>query len=380
MNICVPKKLLLILCFSLTLAATAQNNHRLQISLLTCAPGTDLYSIFGHTALRVIDSINQTDAVYNYGTFEFEENFSFYLKFARGKLDYYLSVEDGRSFFENYNAEGRTITEQVLALNDAEKEKIITALNTNLQSSNKYYKYDFLYDNCTTRARDVLKANTTYINNNKLVRQGTTFRNMLHRYLDKGNMHWSKLGIDVLLGSKIDKEVTIEQSSFLPDYLQRSVDSCNKKKYLVQQKNTYPASTVADNSINQPAILFGTLLAFFLVLLLLKQKKWLSIYSNFLLFITGLLGIVLLLMWFATNHQACSNNYNLLWALPTNLTIVFIKNKQLQIKYYKVLFAISALLLLFWFMLPQELNINLIPFVATLMLVYYIKFKRLQLP
>jgi hypothetical protein len=149
---------LLILLFLLFPGAEklqAQENTRLRISLLTCTPGEELYSIFGHSALRIIDSNSVSDIVYNYGTFNFNDE-GFYLKFIRGKLKYYISIENTSDFIYSYKAEGRGITEQVLMLSNEESYHIQHALNENLKEENKYYAYDFFLDNCTTRLRDLI--------------------------------------------------------------------------------------------------------------------------------------------------------------------------------------------------------------------------------
>ncbi|MGB4844981.1 MAG: DUF4105 domain-containing protein, partial [Ferruginibacter sp.] len=129
---------------------SAQDSSRLRISLLTCTPGEELYSTFGHSAYRVIDSTSLTDIVYNYGTFNFDDD-GFYLKFVQGKLLYYVSAEYFTDFKYLYQSTNRGITEQVLNLSAAEKISMQRFLNNNLKEENKYYKYDFFFDNCTTR-------------------------------------------------------------------------------------------------------------------------------------------------------------------------------------------------------------------------------------
>src|SRR4051812_24672160 len=131
-------------------AAQAQDssNCHVRISLLTCAPGQELYSTFGHTAIRITDSIRRTDIVYNYGTFEFDDP-NFYMKFVRGKLDYFLSAAYYPDFMYEYQEEQRSVTEQVLNLSCTQKQQIVQALAINMQGANRMYKYDFVYDNCT---------------------------------------------------------------------------------------------------------------------------------------------------------------------------------------------------------------------------------------
>ena len=368
--------LLLVLAFAMkSISAQTDTTARLQISVITCSPGDELYSIFGHTAIRVLDSANQTDVIYNYGTFDFDDP-NFLIKFTRGKLDYFLSTDEPARFFSSYQAEKRSITEQVLFLSNTEKRNIQDALIKNLSGNNKYYKYDFLFDNCTTRVRDILKKHTTISYTHQLVANGTTFRNMLYVYLDNGGMCWSKLGIDILLGSKIDKPVTVEQSSFLPDYLMFAVDSFNKKQYFISSRKDYPVkASIATGNKYQPLMVFSII---FLLMLFLSFSKTVALQktyhylSLFFVFVTGVMGCVLLFMWFATDHKSCSNNYNLLWALPTNLIFVFLANtKKLFVKqYYKTATIISVVLLVTWFILPQQFNISLMPFVFTMVLCY----------
>jgi len=197
----------------------AQDSSHIRISLLTCTPGDELYSTFGHSALRVVDSSSVTDIVYNYGTFNFGDK-DFYLKFIRGKLLYYVSIENFQDFKNDYQQDNRGITEQVLNFSAEEKIKIEEALIENLKEENKYYKYDFFFNNCTTRLRDIIENNKhPHPVFNYVMPVGSTFRNAIYQYLDKGEEPWSKLGIDLLLGAKTDAVMTARQSQFLPDNL-----------------------------------------------------------------------------------------------------------------------------------------------------------------
>jgi len=367
--------LLVFIVFSKMSFAQLDSTSRLQISLVTCAPGNELYSIFGHTAIRVFDSTNGSDVFYNYGTFDFDDP-NFFAKFVRGKLDYYLSVESANDFFLTYQNERRTVTEQVLALSSQEKKSILQALLINISGNNKYYKYDFLFDNCTTRARDIIKGRSSF-SQEKLVPQGTTFRNMLYLYLDSSGMCWSKLGIDILLGSKIDKPVTVEQSNFLPDYLMLAFDSSNVKHKLIEDRRVYKAFGANNVSKNnyQPLIVFIMLLLLMMLASFSKNTfvQKIHFYSSlFFVFMSGIIGVLLLFMWFGTDHKSCSNNYNILWALPTNFVATFIANKGVSYrkKYFRFALITTLLVLASWFFLPQQFNISLIPFVVMMAFIY----------
>ncbi len=367
--------LFLLLIVSFFIKANGQNSpQHLRISLLTCAPGDELYSTFGHTAFRITDSVTLADIVYNYGTFDFDDP-DFYMKFTRGKLDYMLSVSTLQQFMYEYQSENRDVTEQVLNLSDSQKISIQKALTDNLMGPARYYKYDFLYNNCTTRARDLLIKYAGLRSEKILVPAKTSFRNMLHEYLDKGAHPWSKLGIDLLLGSPIDKIVNVPQSMFLPDYLMKGVDSSVQRAEpaLVSQKTLLnKGAQVSAKNYNWPLYLFG---AFAIIIAVISfpenktAKNFTRFFDTLLFFLTGLIGCLLLFMWFGTDHKSCAANYNLLWALPTNLIVsLFVwKNPPWLYKYFTASAVIYAATLVFWFWLPQQLNTGFIPFTALLL-------------
>lgn len=352
-----------------------------RISVLTCAPGDDLYATFGHTAIRVIDSANHTDYVFNYGTFNFDDP-DFYTKFVRGKLDYALSVAPYNDFILEYVAEKRTVYEQELNLNCQQKQTIANALIENLQGKNRYYKYDFLFDNCTTRVRDIIFHNIQSAQvKNSLTPKGTTFRNMLYEYLDKGGKPWSKLGIDLLLGSKIDKPVDIKKSMFLPEYLMKGVDTALLKDtiHLSSYHKVLLQETPPDTaSWNYEPLFISIIISIIIIALSFINSNWAKfatkIADSFLLYTTGLVGILLVFMWFGTDHIVCRNNYNIFWALPSNFFAAFLiwKKREIMKRYYLAASIITALLLITWFVIPQHLNIALFP-LAVAGLIRYIK-------
>jgi len=372
----IKKIVLLATCYLLLAThSKAQDSSHIRISLLTCSPGDELYSTFGHSALRVVDSISLTDIVYNYGTFNFGDK-NFYIKFTRGKLLYYLSDEDFEDFKSEYQADNRAMIEQVLNFPAAQKIKIEDDLINNLKDENKYYKYDFFFDNCTTRLRDIIKNNETPKPVFKPVMPaGTTFRQAFYQYLDSGKEYWSKLGIDIFLGAKTDAVMTTEQSQYLPINLMRSLDSINNTTHLViSETNLYPVnSTVAESSLFTPFKLFTSILVIIILLSLSKNniiKIFLQGFDGLLFFFIGLLGILLILMWTATDHRLCADNYNLLWAWPTHVIMAFFINskKNWAKKYYQANAIVLTVLLLAWAFLPQQMNNDLIPIV--LLLIY----------
>ena len=350
-----------------------------RISLLTCAPGQELYSTFGHTAIRITDSIAHTDIVYNYGTFNFDDP-NFYMKFVRGKLDYFLSAAYFPDFMYEYEEDQRSVTEQVLNLSCTQKQQIIHALETNMQAANRMYKYDFIYDNCTTRVRDLIFGSLPGSAVTKqLVPDGTTARNLIHTYLDRGGEPWSKLGIDILLGAGLDKPVDNNVAMFLPDFLMKGVDSAgiNKTQPLVAQKQMLlnVASPVEATNNYVPLIVFSIVCILLAVMYVSpnKQVQKISRYiDSFLLYLTGFLGLLLIFMWWGTDHRMTKDNYNLLWALPTNVVAAFFlwRNPLWLRRYFFVAFAVNAILFGYWFWMPQEMNIAIAPLVLLLIFRY----------
>lgn len=371
--------LLLAAAFCITKTFAQDDGCNLRISLLTCTPGEELYSTFGHTAIRVVDTMRHSDWVFNYGTFDFDDP-DFYMKFVRGKLDYSLSVEKFSDFIYAYQLEQRSVWEQTLDISCEQRQLIWHAIEMNLQGNNRFYKYNFLLDNCTTRVRDILLTNIATLSIPKaLIPAGTTSRDLIHSYLDKGGEPWSKLGIDLLLGSRIDKPVTNNQAMFLPDYLMKGVDSAVTAtdpsivgvKHIILEN----AAPYTQSGKYVPLIVFAVISLVFAVLYLVQFKgasNVRKIIDCLLLYLTGLLGILILFMWFGTDHTDCRNNYNLIWALPTNfVAALFIWRRPAWLRvYFYIAFFIYGLLFISWFWLPQEFNISVVPILLLLLFRY----------
>jgi hypothetical protein len=356
--------------FSMAVSFAQTDSCNLRISLLTCGPGEDLYSVFGHTAVRVTDRIAHTDIIYNYGTFDFSDP-DFYIKFVKGKLLYFVSVEQYRDFVYEYQLENRSIIEQLLDLNCTEKYNLSNALITNAREENKYYFYEFLFDNCSTRVRDILKKNIedSIHFKNILPHPVPTFRNMLHVCLDNGGQDWSKLGIDLALGSLIDRKPTNEEAMFLPDYLMKGFDSAYvKDSALIKSKRTILSSRplAKDGGLLTPINTSIFLLVAIFVLTLLN-KKWsrsfLNIFDVALFFILGGIGCFLVFMWIGTEHDLTANNYNLLWALPAHFILSFfvLRNRNWVRKYFLLSATYYLLLVLLWSLIPQGMNAAFLP-------------------
>lgn len=352
-----------------------------EISVLTIGPGTLLNDSFGHSAFRVRDRRTNIDSVFNYGVFDFDTP-NFYLKFAQGKLNYKLGVNYYSDFFESYIAQNRTIVEQILDLSQAQKQALFNFLMNNAKPENKYYLYDFFYDNCATKMKDVLNI---AINNNIAFSEpdnfgAKTFRVLIHDHLNTNS--WGSLGIDVALGSVIDKKATPVEHMFLPKFIYSFFDKATFKdsnKPLVKQSRVLYEKIEkpqTNSFLTSPLMIFGII---GLLILWITYKdhqhktrtKWLDMV---LFIVTGVIGVFILLLWFATDHTATANNYNLLWAFPIN---VFVIGQLLKIapnpkfiKYLKFLVIMLCLMTLHWLIGVQVYAIGLIPLLLALMVRY----------
>ena len=362
------------------------NIESTEISVLTCDPGNEIYSLFGHSALRIKNPINGQDLVVNWGLFEFSESqFQFGYDFAKGRLKYYMGIQLMSNFITEYRRSKRGIREQVLNLSNQEKYKIIQLLEENYKPENRKYKYEFFYDNCSSRLRDVIKKvfgeNINFYQSPKSNK--FTFRETIHLYLE--SFPWLKLGIDLVLGKKIDKLVSNENLMFLPlnveEIFDKSLVENNESiKNLVKSKNTLIESFENKNKLNNIGFYSWILLAITLLLIVFKLDKALGFWSSLNLFIIGLLGIVLVFMWIGTDHNATKMNFNLLWASPFHFILIFclIKESWNNFTYWYLILSLILIFttILFWFTLTQEFNSFVKPIILELVIIYYYYFKK----
>jgi hypothetical protein len=363
-----------------------QLSENSQVSVITIGPGESLNDAFGHNAFRIKDRNLQIDVAYGYGEYDFDAP-NFYLKFAQGKLNYLISKHNFSDIYRHYVNYNRTIEEQVLNLSTEEKQRLFDYLENNYKPENRRYLYDFFYDNCATRIRDVTKIATRgkvdfeVPENIKL----KTFRDLIHDHV--GLNTWGSFGIDIALGAVIDKQATPYEYMFLPKYIhdffgtakvngtQNLVTDSN---ILFQRKETKAASSF----LLSPVMIMGVLAVLILFLTYKDYRnntrnKWLDIA---LFGVTGIVGVVILLLWFATDHSATVQNYNLLWAMPLNIILIGqILKPQVSNwfkSYLKFLIIMLCLMTLHWTIGVQVFAIGLIPIVIALFLryLYLVKF------
>lgn len=350
-----------------------------EVSVLTIGPGESLNDAFGHNAFRVIDRNKGIDIVYGYGEYDFDAP-NFYLKFARGKLNYLISRDSFSRFYNVYSYYNRTIEEQVLNLSLVEKQKLFDYLENNYEPENRRYLYDFFYDNCATKIRDVSETVTSSPINFSLPEdfQQKTFRELIHEHVNRNS--WGSLGIDVALGSIIDRDAEAYEYMFLPKYIHSFFDVATiGDRDLVKSTSTLyerKDRNTSSNFLLSPLVIIGLIALLILYITYKdyeknKRSQWLDV---ILFSITGITGVLLLLLWFATDHTATAHNYNLLWAVPLNIIFIgqlFKKQPKKWFRsYLKFLIIMLCLMTLHWMVGVQVFAIGLIPFLIVLAVRY----------
>ena len=365
-------------------------SDKAQISVLTCATGNELFSSFGHTAIRVQDVSLGIDVVYNYGTFDFNQP-NFYLNFAKGKLVYSLSRRRFENFLYSYELEKRWVKEQILDLNTAENNQLFKFLEINYLPENRDYLYDPLFNNCSSITGDILENQfkDEIVFRDTHLEKKYTFRELVRQYIPLNS--WGMFGIDLAFGGVTDNTASVREHMFMPYYAMEQLANTNKaNKPLLKRERTilnYPedSGNDQDSLLTSPIFWFMLLLAFVIAITLLDYRhhshnKWLDF---FLFFISGGAGLLILLLWVATDHVVTGNNFNFLWLMPFNLIIAFklISKKAMPLwlpKYLWFALACIGIVLLIWVLKIQILSPLNIPLMLVLVIRYLFLLKKSQ--
>lgn len=361
------------------------------ISVLTMGPGSNLNDSFGHSAFRISDTNQNIDVVYNYGVYNFDTP-NFYLKFVKGQLMYQLDRTDFSLFYQHYSDQDRWIKEQVLNLTLKEKQELFDFLQKNYLPENRKYIYDFFFENCATRIRDVLAGvlKNKLVFNKNFVSKTHTFRQLIQK-----NVHWNSwgsFGMDLAIGAVVDRNASSWEHQFLPEYIFKALEKGQIKRGLgatdlvkkTSILNKKMAKEKSETLLMSPFFIIS-LLAFIILGVTFKdyqnnsRSSWMDcgLYA-----LTGIIGIFLLLLWFATDHFATQNNYNLLWAVPLSLFFaieIAKQNPKYWLKKY-IMFQILMLLLLsiHWVTGVQSYPVVLLPLLIALSIRYIFIFKFLN--
>ena len=326
-----------------------------RVSVITCGTGNEVYSLFGHTALRVQDSTNALDVVYNYGAFDFNTP-NFVMKFTKGDLQYYAVVHSYTDFINEYQYDKRSVYEQELNIPLTLKQKLFDNLNTSLSSGESYYTYKFIDKNCTSMVVDMI--NKTLSSQVIVKKEDTdlTYRSILYPYFD--GHFYEKLGTSIIFGKKVDQLGT---QIFLPYELKKSLNKVTfenqplvkETKTLLEFKNQTPFSWW-NNAYSYVAVL---------LLIILINKKSIAL---FYLSIMGILGLFFTFVGFYSQHLELGYNYNILLFNPTLLALLYLdwtKNKKGI--YNLAIFNIIMLIVYVLFVINKAHFMIVLPLVIT---------------
>jgi len=352
------------------------------ISLITCSPGEEVYSKFGHTAIRLNDFKNGNDFIFNYGIFSFETE-DFYYKFIKGETDYQLGIYDTRYFLPEYAERNSVVWEQILNLSAIEKKNLITLLLKNYEPQNRTYRYNFVFDNCATRPRDKIFAALNGYVKYQQTSYPKTFRQWIGVYV--GNDTWLKFGIDLVFGMDADRVANVSESMFLPETLMFELQTAQIisptgqiRKLVTEKKILVNKSAVKDqnNSWFFNPISISLILLFFGILLTIwdikENHRHIKLFDTLILIITGIGGMIAFYLMFFSLHPLVKSNLNILWLNPLNLFValmIWIRQFRVVLFFYQIfniLFLVGAL---FAFALSvQAFNLAAFPITVLLLM------------
>lgn len=374
-EICMKKLFFLFILFFgiLQQSARAAEPDSVRVSLLTCAPGTEIYALFGHTAIRVQVPSQNMDWVYNYGMFNFNTP-HFVLKFITGQTDYQLGVVPYVYFAEEYAMNGSFVIEQELNLRPEEKLRLVEILQKNYLPANRIYRYNYFYDNCTTRARDKIEQSIQGKVIYPVGRDALTFRQIIHRYTK--DYDWDQFGIDLCLGSAADKAIDTRSQMFAPFIMMAEADGATiqaadgTSRPLVAKKQQIIQAQVAQH---KPHYLLSPMMSALLVLVAVLIVSWLEVkrgmptwWFDLLLFgLQGGAGCIIAFLFFFSVHPTVDSNW-LLWILNpiplVYLPFMIYKSVKGRRDVYHIGNIIAlTLFIVFWWLIPQKMPMVIVP-------------------
>ena len=325
-----------------------------EISLLTCQPHDEVYSLYGHTAIRYHDMRKGgLDIAFNYGVFDFRKPF-FTLRFVFGITDYELGAYPYRLFQQEYRRLGSMVTEQVLNLTDEEKMALQQALAVNMQDQNRVYRYNYFYNNCTTKARDIIEqcilGNVSYQSREDYT---PTYREMVHEMTKEHP--WATFGNDLLLGIFADKKTDRRQQEFLPynlmyDFDHAEIYANGDYRPLVKERRISVPAGIQVKKQGFPlrpltcAIIF-TVISIAMFVLQLRGKRIFLWWDTFLMITTGIFGIILFLMLFS-QHPTVNVNLQIILLNPLPWFFLWKVIRARKTRYWSITAVLAVLFLI----------------------------------
>ena len=347
-----------------------------KISIISIGEGSSLADAFGHTGIRVVS--NGSDIVFNFGVYDFSAP-NFYSNFVKGRPVYKLAVQKYENFKDGYIYQNRYLIEHELNISEESKMNIIDLLINNSRPENKYYTYDYLRDNCSTRVADILIDDTNNeFKDDKLESEAVfTYRELIHKKI--GENSWAAVGIDLCLGAIIDKKISVRETFFIPEKLMQYMDELmiDYSKPITKNIIFSPDSPSRYNEGFPKPFLLNSIISVLIILLTyfnIKNNSWNRSIDFIIYLFSGLVGVLIIYLWFFSNHFASAQNFNFLWAFPFNLVVVFALIRKTPplwtINFVKLNIILLILLFIHWTTGVQKYNITLLPIFISLLVRY----------
>ena len=256
---------------------------------------------------------------------------------------------------------------------------IIDLLVNNSKPENKYYTYDYLRDNCSTRVADILIDDTNNkFRDDKLKSEAIiTYRELIHEKISENS--WAALGIDLCLGAIIDKKISVRETFFIPEKLMKYMDELmiDYSKPITKNIIFSPDSPSKYNEEFPKPFLVNSIISLLIILLTyfnFKNNSWNRSIDFIIYLFSGLIGVLIIYLWFFSNHFASAQNFNFLWAFPFNLAVLFALIRKTPpmwtINFVKLNIILLILLFIHWTTGVQKYNITLLPIFISLLVRY----------
>ncbi|TXD49141.1 DUF4105 domain-containing protein [Polaribacter sp. IC073] len=384
-------RLLILFCFLSIIKNNAQVHLSVysEISIVTAGPGEELYEKFGHSAIRIKDPLLKLDLIYNYGIFDFNAP-NFYSNFAQGKMYYLLARYDFKYFLASYKKDKRWLKQQVLNLNQTEKQQFFVYLENNALAENATYLYDPFFDNCASKLKDITQTilNEDVLLNSDKIENNKTLRGLMNQEIYWNT--WGNFGINLIAGTILDEKRNQLSYTYLPDYLYKTFENGKIKNGeklidLVKREDVLLNFDETDNSSSAfhpfTVFTFLLLLVVFITYKDFKNNKRTKYLDFIIFFTTGLIGVIITYLWIFSSHKTAPNNFNILWAFLPNLFVAFLilkekARKWLQ-KYILILLLFLMIIPILWILGVQIFPVAVMPLLVLFFIRYVFLYKYL---
>lgn len=344
----------------------------IRLSLITCAPGSEIYALFGHTAIRYQNLTRREDIVFNYGIFSFDTPHFIY-RFVKGETDYRLGITPYRYFEAEYALRGSSVWEQELNLTRTEKYRLLALLEENYRPENRVYRYNYFYDNCTTRARDQIEKSiagrVVYPEGDSL----KTFRSIVHEFT--AGFPWDEFGIDFCLGAEADRPITERLQMFSPFYMKDFAsyayiedEEGNRRPLVLHERKIVDVEREADAPFPVTPMMAAS--AFLALNVLVGWWQWrqrrifwgwdILLYGG-----QGIAGCIVAFLFFVSSHPTVGSNWLLYLFNPLPLlylpVMVFREIKHKKDAYHRINVVYLTSFTILFLILPQKFNLTVLP-------------------